>query len=224
MRAIIIADSLHHRYVGLHHALSQQFDINPHVDLFDSYNAKKITRKKEYNKVLVIGNETKKEMEKIDKYLYFNNEAVIIYRIIFSDVIKQRNLKQHLMINPYCLVVSGDISLEYLLMLIKSWMSGIKVSDFISVRFSPRVKKQFSLWGGGSYNAHHIAGDDLKNANNSPVSSRLKRKMNIRSDYSLYLLWCMTNSNVTYIQPSLKQINSKRPISHHAGGVTLQTA
>lgn len=208
MRSIVIADSLYHRYVGLSHTFSREFDVDPSVDIFDSYNAKKIARKGCYKNALVIGNHSTSEMEKINQLLLRNNSEIVIYRILFSDVIKLRNLKRHLIISPYCIVVSGDISSEELLALSQSWLSSLDKDCCVSVRFNQHEKRLFRRWEYAVYGDISPENSKLDDADYS-ISSRLKRKMSIRSEYSLYLLWRIACAGCFYMNNYTRMMDGK---------------
>lgn len=194
-RIIVIADTLYHRYVGLSDIFYKKFNGNPVVDIFDHYNEKKITRKGAYRNALVIGNQSLQQMEQTNHFLRANNRDIIIYRIFFSDMIKLRKLKRHLVISPYCIVVSSDISNRDLFTLSHSWLGSVERDDCVFVRFNPHERQLLQYWEEAMHG--HIP-SGLRNMAYS-VISRLKRKMDIRSEYSLYLLWRITHVGIFHL-------------------------
>ncbi len=195
MRTIIIADTLYHRYVGLSGIFYKKFNGNPVVDVFDHYNERKLTRKAPYRNALIVGNQSEQQMERTNKLLLANNSDIVIYRIFFSDMIKLRKLKRHLVITPYCIVVSSDISNRELFTLSHSWLSSVDKESCVFVRFNPHERQLLQYW---EETMHGNIPVGLKSIAYS-VISRLKRKMDIRSEYSLYLLWRITRVGIFYL-------------------------
>lgn len=206
MRIIVIADKLHYRYIGLNDLFYKKFDGNPDVDVFDHYNEKKITRRGEYRNALVIGNQRFDEMERTNQLLLANNSDIIVYRIFFSDVIKLRRLKRHLVLSPYCIVVSSDISNRDLFMLSHSWLGCLDKEKFAYVRFNSHERQLLQYW---EEITHGRIPAGLKEIAYSVVS-RLKRKMDIRSEYSLYLLWRITHLGIFSLNNFLISSNHSR--------------
>lgn len=195
MRTIVIADTLYHRYVGLSDLFYKKFYGNPVVDVFDHYNERKLTRKGPYRNALIVGNQSLQQMERTNKLLLENNRDIVIYRIFFSDMIKMRKLRRHLVITPYCIVVSSDISNRELFALSHSWLSCVDKENCVFVRFNPHERQLLRYW---EETMHGSIPVELRSMAYS-VISRLKRKMDIRSEYSLYLLWRITRVGIFYL-------------------------
>ncbi|MCW2483799.1 hypothetical protein, partial [Candidatus Symbiopectobacterium sp. NZEC135] len=91
-----------------------------------------------------------------------------------------------------CIVVSPDIANRDLFMLSHSWLGSLDKEKCAYVRFNSHERQLLKYW---EEITHGRIPAGLKDIAYS-VISRLKRKMDIRSEYSLYLLWRITHRGI----------------------------
>lgn len=194
MGLIIIADSLYFRHAGIYHILMQKG--HPLSDIVDLSDLRNLYLFRRHDSVLIIGNRALSEDRRISKAVSQYNINATIRRILFSDVIGQYRLTKYLVIDNDNVIVPSDLSIPNLLDLSDAWLNGFSTKSQTHLSFN-KVESEMLKYI--EHSVLNIVVYKKSNCSNSQrlAINRLKRKVHIRSEYTLCLLWVLFNKILT---------------------------